>query len=161
MKTGKEKSARTASLPLTGKGWGRGEDASRISWRRRFCLALFGSLQGVRIESAHSALPPPPGSFLVAKSRRGPGQALTSPRKGEGNTARRLLLRIAFVCFLMFEMSSAPAFAVTPDEVLSDPALEARARSLSAQLRCLVCQNQSIDDSDAPLAKDQIGRAHV
>jgi cytochrome c-type biogenesis protein CcmH len=44
--------------------------------------------------------------------------------------------------------------AVQPDEVLSDPALEKRARALSAGLRCLVCQNQSIDDSDAPLAKD-------
>jgi cytochrome c-type biogenesis protein CcmH len=43
---------------------------------------------------------------------------------------------------------------VEPDEVLADPALEARARTLSAELRCMVCQNQSIDDSDAPLAKD-------
>jgi len=48
----------------------------------------------------------------------------------------------------------APAKAVQPDEVLSDPALEARARTLSAELRCMVCQNQSIDDSDAPLARD-------
>ena len=47
-----------------------------------------------------------------------------------------------------------PAFAVNPDEVLKDPALEARARQLSAGLRCLVCQNQSIDDSNADLAKD-------
>src|SRR5216683_7745946 len=47
-----------------------------------------------------------------------------------------------------------PAVAVQPDEVLSDPALEARARSLSKELRCLVCQNQSIDDSAAPLARD-------
>lgn len=46
------------------------------------------------------------------------------------------------------------ALAVQPDEMLKDPALEARARTLSAELRCLVCQNQSIDDSDAPLAKD-------
>jgi cytochrome c-type biogenesis protein CcmH len=49
---------------------------------------------------------------------------------------------------------SAPAFAVQPDEMLADPALEARARALSRQLRCMVCQNQSIDDSDAPLARD-------
>ncbi len=49
---------------------------------------------------------------------------------------------------------STPSLAVEPDEVLSDPALEARARDLSAQLRCLVCQNQSIDDSNAPLARD-------
>ena len=47
-----------------------------------------------------------------------------------------------------------PAHAVQPDEVLPDPALEARARAISEGLRCLVCQNQSIDDSDAPLAKD-------
>ena len=47
-----------------------------------------------------------------------------------------------------------PALALTPDEQLKDPALEQRARAVSAQLRCLVCQNQSIDDSDAPLAKD-------
>lgn len=47
-----------------------------------------------------------------------------------------------------------PALAVTPDEMLADPALEARARAISAELRCLVCQNQSIDDSDADLAAD-------
>ena len=46
------------------------------------------------------------------------------------------------------------ALAVAPDEVLSDAALEARARALSKELRCMVCQNQSIDDSDAPLARD-------
>ena len=47
-----------------------------------------------------------------------------------------------------------PALAVNPDEVLSDPALEERARQLSKGLRCVVCQNQSIDDSDAGLARD-------
>jgi cytochrome c-type biogenesis protein CcmH len=46
------------------------------------------------------------------------------------------------------------AHAVTPDEMLKNPALEVRARVLSQELRCMVCQNQSIDDSDAPLAKD-------
>jgi cytochrome c-type biogenesis protein CcmH len=49
---------------------------------------------------------------------------------------------------------SAPALAVQPNEVLKDQALEQRARQISSGLRCLVCQNQSIDDSDAPLAKD-------
>ncbi len=48
----------------------------------------------------------------------------------------------------------AAAFAVQPNEMLADPALEARARALSSELRCLVCQNQSIDDSDADLARD-------
>jgi cytochrome c-type biogenesis protein CcmH len=47
-----------------------------------------------------------------------------------------------------------PALAVEPDEILTDPALEARARALTLELRCVVCQNQSVDDSDAPLAKD-------
>ncbi len=49
---------------------------------------------------------------------------------------------------------SGAALAVQPDEVLDDPVLEARARALSAELRCMVCQNQSIDDSDASLARD-------
>lgn len=49
---------------------------------------------------------------------------------------------------------AAPALAVSPDEVLRDPVLEQRARDISAGLRCLVCQNQSIDDSDADLARD-------
>ncbi len=55
---------------------------------------------------------------------------------------------------LMLLALALPVAAVQPDEVLSDPALEARARSLSLTLRCMVCQNQSIDDSDAPLARD-------
>jgi len=48
----------------------------------------------------------------------------------------------------------APALAVEPDEVLNDPVLEQRARDISRQLRCVVCQSQNIDDSNAPLAKD-------
>jgi cytochrome c-type biogenesis protein CcmH len=56
--------------------------------------------------------------------------------------------------FLLLAALCGPALAVQPDEVRKDPALEARARTLSAELRCLVCQNQSIDDSDAPLARD-------
>jgi cytochrome c-type biogenesis protein CcmH len=51
-------------------------------------------------------------------------------------------------------VASPCAFAVQPDEILPDAALEARARALSKELRCMVCQNQSIDDSDAPLARD-------
>jgi cytochrome c-type biogenesis protein CcmH len=54
----------------------------------------------------------------------------------------------------LFVMLAAPALAVLPDERLADPALEARARTLSQELRCLVCQNQSIDDSNADLAHD-------
>jgi cytochrome c-type biogenesis protein CcmH len=62
---------------------------------------------------------------------------------------RRLAATLAVV--LAF---AGPASAVQPDEIHPDPRLEARARALSAELRCLVCQNQSIDDSDAPLARD-------
>jgi cytochrome c-type biogenesis protein CcmH len=58
------------------------------------------------------------------------------------------------LAMLLVLWSVSSAFALSPDELLKDPELEARARNLSAQLRCLVCQNQSIDDSDAPLAKD-------
>jgi cytochrome c-type biogenesis protein CcmH len=51
-------------------------------------------------------------------------------------------------------VASPSAHAVQPDEILANSALEARARTLSKELRCMVCQNQSIDDSDAPLARD-------
>jgi cytochrome c-type biogenesis protein CcmH len=61
-----------------------------------------------------------------------------------------------FVAMLLaaLAMVSTPVFAVQPDEVLRNPQLETRARALSRELRCMVCQNQSIDDSDAPLARD-------
>jgi len=63
----------------------------------------------------------------------------------------RRLIVIAMLAALLLPRV---AFAVQPDEILKDPALEARARALSQELRCMVCQNQSIDDSDAPLARD-------
>src|SRR5258708_4097396 len=59
---------------------------------------------------------------------------------------------LAFLFGLM--IAALPAHAVQPGEMLRDPALESRARALSGELRCMVCQNQSIDDSDAPLARD-------
>jgi cytochrome c-type biogenesis protein CcmH len=64
-----------------------------------------------------------------------------------GKTARMLPVFFTLV-------ASGPVLAVQPDEILKDPALEARARDLSRELRCMVCQNQSIDDSEAPLARD-------
>ena len=54
----------------------------------------------------------------------------------------------------LFWLLATPVLAVEPDEVLSDPGLEARARSISQDLRCLVCRNESIDESDAEVAKD-------
>jgi len=63
-----------------------------------------------------------------------------------------------FACSILIALTllTAPhqALAVQPDEIMQDPALEGRARALSKELRCMVCQNQSIDDSDAPLARD-------
>jgi cytochrome c-type biogenesis protein CcmH len=59
---------------------------------------------------------------------------------------RRLILALCVM--------ATPAFAVQPDEMLDDPALEARAREISSGLRCLVCRNESIDDSNAELARD-------
>jgi cytochrome c-type biogenesis protein CcmH len=55
---------------------------------------------------------------------------------------------------LVVMMGSSAAYAVQPDEIMSDPVNESRARDLSRELRCMVCQNQSIDDSEAPLARD-------
>jgi cytochrome c-type biogenesis protein CcmH len=63
--------------------------------------------------------------------------------------------RVVMLIFLaMLLCPTASYAAVQPDEILSNPALESRARALSQQLRCMVCQNESIDDSDAPLAHD-------
>lgn len=62
--------------------------------------------------------------------------------------------RFAMIALIATLTAPPMAFAVTPDEMLKDPALETRARELSRELRCMVCQNQSIDDSEAPLAKD-------
>ncbi len=65
---------------------------------------------------------------------------------------REVVAGLTLLLVLMF--TSWPAFAFNPDEVLKDPALEQRARNLTSQLRCMVCQNQSIDDSNAELARD-------
>src|SRR5712691_2038290 len=86
--------------------------------------------------------------YRESSSARGPGPA--SP--GAGGSLP-LLGFVAIAVFLMLRFAS-PALAVQPDEVLADPKLETRARNLSRELRCMVCQNQSIDDSEAPLARD-------
>ena len=62
--------------------------------------------------------------------------------------------RLASIVLFLSLLLPTASLAVRPDEMLKDPALEARARHLSEELRCMVCQNQSIDDSEAPLAHD-------
>jgi cytochrome c-type biogenesis protein CcmH len=62
--------------------------------------------------------------------------------------------RLRFAIAMLGVLYAAPLHAVQPDEILPDAKLEERARNLSRELRCMVCQNQSIDDSDAPLARD-------
>ncbi|MBR1155608.1 cytochrome c-type biogenesis protein [Bradyrhizobium sp. JYMT SZCCT0428] len=64
----------------------------------------------------------------------------------------KALLACVFAAFLLIGCPA--AYAVQPDEIMADPGKEARARDLSRELRCMVCQNQSIDDSEAPLARD-------
>jgi len=65
-----------------------------------------------------------------------------------------MTMRRSVSIVLALLLIATPALAVQPDEILKDPVLESRARALGKELRCMVCQNQSIDDSDAPLAKD-------
>lgn len=67
---------------------------------------------------------------------------------------RRLSILVSALAVLLPVLAVTPALAVNPDEMLSNPVLEERAREISKELRCLVCQNQSIDDSDAELARD-------
>jgi cytochrome c-type biogenesis protein CcmH len=62
--------------------------------------------------------------------------------------------RIALIILALTLLAPSVVLAVQPDEILKDPVLETRARTLSRELRCMVCQNQSIDDSEAPLARD-------
>ena len=65
------------------------------------------------------------------------------------------MMRLLFTTMLLLTaLITGPAHAVRPDEMLADPKLEARARDVGQELRCLVCRNQSIDDSDADLAHD-------
>src|SRR5580698_2603059 len=70
----------------------------------------------------------------------------------EGVQVRNLIA--VFIVMLLAGFTASAAYAVQPDEIMSDPAKELRARDLSRELRCMVCQNQSIDDSEAPLARD-------
>ena len=91
------------------------------------------------------------GGALSLSDRR---LSVGAPRRRGAAPRRRRRDDSRSRCSSCFLSLSPAAFAVQPDEQLADPALEARARDISGGLRCLVCQNQSIDDSDAPLARD-------
>ncbi len=96
--------------------------------------------------------------YCSGRSRNGSLPVGEGPRSGgevpwlQAITLDRVTKLFPFL-FAVFLLST-PAQAVQPNEILQDPALESRARDISSGLRCLVCQNQSIDDSDAPVAQD-------
>ncbi len=123
--------------------WGGIGNASRLRYRRP-ALGLGLARSALEMRSHFVRL-------------RGPRLTPCGGGLGRGAPARAgAIQRLRFAsAFLLILLLLAPtAKAVQPDEILADPALEERARDISAGLRCLVCQNQSIDDSDAPLARD-------
>lgn len=93
---------------------------------------------------------PQPAWRPAPEPARGPSRGPTLGPARRGQRTAGWLSAAALACALV----TAPALAVQPDEVLPDPALEARARSISKDLRCLVCRNENIDDSNAGLARD-------
>ena len=97
---------------------------------------------------ARSSLAPTHGGAALRSPPSAAPRAPPPPRGGRG------AIRGALAFLVLLLALAAPALAVNPDEVLADPALEERARQLSKGLRCVVCQNQSIDDSEADLARD-------
>ena len=80
---------------------------------------------------------------------------VVAPRPGVARLeGRRMVWSVRFLLVVLALLGATPLYAVQVDEILPDPALESRARVISGELRCMVCQNQSIDDSEAPLARD-------
>jgi cytochrome c-type biogenesis protein CcmH len=112
-----------------------GEKVSRLARRMR----------ASRSERASRANPHPYPSPVG----EGGNRAFTTRSHVAQISRAKLLLLVPLLAVL-----ACPALAVQPDEVMKDPTLETRARALSGELRCLVCQNESIDDSEAPLARD-------
>ena len=94
------------------------------------------------------------GALSLADRRLRFGAAARAKAARGALRAGAMTMRLRFALCSRSRSGLAPALAVQPDEMMKDPALEARARALSAELRCMVCQNESIDDSDAPLARD-------
>lgn len=91
---------------------------------------------------------------LACEAGGRPGRPPSPRWRGDGGGGRRALRLVLLALALALVPAARPAQAVQPDEILADPALEKRARDLSRGLRCLVCRSESIDDSNAPLARD-------
>jgi cytochrome c-type biogenesis protein CcmH len=122
--------------------------------RKRFstCRPRYGLRRRAAAGIARGLAPAaasPPGPAAAAPCR---ASARQQPRVRRCHPRPRRIL--AWFAALQLVLAAGAALAVEPGEMLRDPALEARARTLSQELRCLVCQNQSIDDSNAALAKD-------
>jgi cytochrome c-type biogenesis protein CcmH len=113
-----------------------------MGWLRLLPLALRSRAKARRLEGRSSRPSPARWTVLRDASSSAPLLRTRSWRQRFACLGVGLILLVG------------PALAVQPDEVMKDPALESRARALSAELRCLVCQNESIDDSEAPLARD-------
>ena len=92
-----------------------------------------------------------PRSHCHPERSEGP---LGPPQRSLGRWPRDDIKRVLLACVLMLAALMSPALAVEPSEVLPDPALETRAREIGRALRCVVCQNQAIDDSSAEVARD-------
>jgi cytochrome c-type biogenesis protein CcmH len=99
------------------------------------------------------SMPAPSPRLRRAPSPSGIKTWTTGEGRGGGHR-RRLKFTSFFLAFVICLTLAVPAHAVRPDEMLADPVLEARARDIGKDLRCLVCRNQSIDDSEADLAHD-------
>ena len=94
------------------------------------------------------------GALSLSDRRLRVGAPKPAATIGDAGGGVKYMRRFAIGAVLFTLAWTGSSLAVQPDEMLKDPALEARARTLSGELRCLVCQNQSIDDSEAPLARD-------
>ena len=130
--------------PQAGRGDGDGAAASFSPLAGRRCRQADEGQHDTSIGGLTSPSSGPSGHLLPAGEKR-------ERTSGSVNMLRRLLMAVILALSVFAPL---PAFAVNPDEVLADPVLEQRARNISAELRCLVCQNQSIDDSNADLARD-------
>ena len=138
---------RKSPLPLTGRGWGWGEEIRETLRLRRRCSA---DQPAFSLCDTPTPNPSPQGG---GESHGAWRTVQRHPGVGRDPVHFATIVWVAAGLLILFCLLT-PARAVQPDEILKNPALETRARKISQELRCLVCQNQSIDDSNAELARD-------